>query len=61
MAHYQTENKFQNFRMMSFIETLKNSIEHSMYLIILEIVIMIGLGVFQVAYIKKVLDNKRMI
>jgi hypothetical protein len=32
-----------------------------MYVTVVEIVVMVALGVFQVYYIKKVLDNKRMI
>ena len=32
-----------------------------MYISGLEIVVMLALGVFQVYYLKKVLDNKRMI
>ena len=32
-----------------------------MYLTIIEIAVMVALGVFQVYYLKKVLDNKRMI
>lgn len=32
-----------------------------MYVTIVEIVVMVTLGIFQVYYLKKVLDNKRMI
>ena len=32
-----------------------------MYVTLVEIVVMVTLGIFQVYYLKKVLDNKRMI
>ena len=40
---------------------LRVSREQTMYLTIVEIILMVALGVFQVYYLKKVLDNKRMI
>ena len=71
MGHFMTENKFQNFRMAGYIKSkisisllglaVKNSTEQSLYTSIFEIVFMVGLGAFQVYYLKKVLDNKRMI
>ena len=40
---------------------MRYTTEQTLYLTIFEIVVMIGLGVFQVFYLKRVLDNKRMI
>lgn len=44
-----------------FLIAVKKSSQHSMWTTLIEIVIMIGLGLFQLFYIKRVLDNKRMI
>ena len=56
-----TESKFQNFRMLGYINTIRNSTDQTLFVTAIEIGIMIGLGVFQVYYLKRVLDNKRMI
>ncbi len=61
LGHFMTESKFQNFRMLGYISTIRNSTEQTLYLTVIEIVVMLGLGVFQVFYLKRVLDNKRMI
>ncbi|CDW80272.1 UNKNOWN [Stylonychia lemnae] len=61
MGHFMTENKFQNFRMEGYVHTVQNTTQNSLYSTVLEILIMIGLGAFQVYHLKKVLDNKRMI
>lgn len=61
LGHYMTESKFQNFRMLGYINTIRNSTDQTLFVTAIEIGIMIGLGVFQVYYLKRVLDNKRMI
>ena len=47
--------------MVGYINNIKFTTEQSLYSTVLEIVVMVALGVFQVYYLKKVLDNKRMI
>ena len=61
LSHFITESKFQNIRQNGYINNVKYSTENTLYLTVVEIAVMIGLGVFQVFYLKKVLDNKRMI
>jgi hypothetical protein len=56
-----TQSRFQNFRMVGYINNIKFTTEQSLYSTVLEVVVMVALGVFQVYYLKKVLDNKRMI
>jgi len=47
--------------MLAHNGTIKKSNDHSFWVTLAEIIIMVGLGAFQLYYIKKVLDNKRMI
>ena len=61
LSHFMTEAKFQNIRQNGYISNVRNSTESTLYLTVLEIAVMIGLGIFQVYYLKKVLENKRMI
>ena len=46
---------------MNYVIDMKNSAKNSLYWTIAEVVAMLSLAIFQVYYIKKVLDNKRMV
>ena len=61
LEHFVTQSRFQNFRMVGYINNIKFTTEQSLYSTVLEVVVMVALGVFQVYYLKKVLDYKRMI
>jgi hypothetical protein len=56
LQHFVTANKFQNLRMSGYIANIKQTTEQSMYGTALEIAVMLGLGAFQVYYLKKVLE-----
>jgi hypothetical protein len=61
LSHFMTESKFQNIRQNGYIANVKHSTEATQWLSGIEIAVMIVLGVFQVWYLKRILDNKRMI
>lgn len=64
-SKYLTNHSIYNIMIIILAHNMNTAIKksgnQSFWITIFEIVLMIGLGVFQVYYLKRVLDNKRMI
>jgi uncharacterized membrane protein len=59
-GHYASKSVFIA-AMIYFVIAVKKAHTRTYWVTVLEVLVMIGLGVFQLYYIKKILDNKRMI